>query len=542
LAEQRAELLALPAYETVAPGAVPVQMPARSAVRFLNQATFGARDADVAGLRVDWRKGWLNKQFAMPVPKTYWDHVLADRAAWVAEDPARQGGIPPQAVWDWSVWQNYLSSPDQLRKRAGYALSQIMVVSATTVAISGQRTQLAAGFLDVLEKGAFGNFRQLLEDVSLNPAMGSFLSHRGNRKAEYDSLGQPVRMPDENYAREVMQLFTIGTVKLNNNGTLALLAGQPQETYTQDEVTELARVFTGWDWQANRADNEHLRLPMRHIAANHAPEQKRFLGTTIPAGTDGPTSLKIALDTLFNHPNVGPFIGKQLIQRLVTSNPSPAYVARVASKFNNNGSGVRGDMKAVFAQVLTDPEATTPVNIASPAPNWGKLREPVLRFTQMARALNVATTGEIWFIGDQSSETRLGQSPLRAPTVFNFYHSGYAPPNTSISAQGLKAPEFEILNEVSVVGMVNYLQSFLANPPVRTTLDFSRELALVDKPTELVASLDLRLANESLSTATRNRIVASVTALPAATDAQRLNRVRTAYLMVMAAPDFIVQK
>jgi uncharacterized protein (DUF1800 family) len=517
-------------------------MPARSAVRFLNQATFGARDADVAGLRADWRKGWLNKQFAMPVPKTHWDHVLADRAAWLAEDPSRQERNMPQAVWDWAIWQNYLSSPDQLRKRAGYALSQIMVVSASTVASGGQRAQLAAAYLDVLEKGAFGNFRQLLEDVSLSPAMGSYLSHRGNRKAQYDALGQPVRMPDENYAREVMQLFTIGTTTLNTNGTPVLLAGQPQETYTQDDVTQLARVFTGWDWQANQTNNEELRLPMRHIAANHAPEQKRFLGVTIPAGTDGPTSLKIALDTLFNHPNVGPFIGKQLIQRLVTSNPSLAYVARVAGKFNNNGSGVRGDMKAVLAQVLNDPEARTPVNIASPAPTWGKLREPVLRFTQMARALNVTTTGEIWFFGDQSSEARLGQSPLRSPTVFNFYHSGYAPPNTTISAQGLKAPEFEILNEVSVAGVVNYLQSFLANPPVRTTLDFSRELALADKPAELVASLNLRLANESLSMATRNRIEATVTALPAATEAQRLNRVRTAYLMVMATPDFIVQK
>ncbi len=534
--------MALPAYETVAPGAVPVQMPARSAVRFLNQATFGARDADVASLRTDWRKGWLNKQFTMPVPKTHWDHVLADRAAWLAEDSSRQENNLPQAVWDWAIWENYLSSADQLRKRAGYALSQIMVVSASTVATSGQRPQLAAGYLDILEKGAFGNFRQLLEEVSLNPAMGAYLSHRGNRKAQYDAQGRPVRVPDENYAREVMQLFTIGTVMLNADGTPALLAGQVQETYTQDDVTQLARVFTGWDWQATRADNEHLRLPMRHIATNHAPEQKSFLGVTIAAGTDGPASLKIALDTLFNHRNVGPFIGKQLIQRLVTSNPSPAYVTRVAAKFNNNGGGVRGDMKAVLAQVLNDPEARTPVHIASPASSWGKLREPVLRFTQMARALNVSTTGEIWFFGDLSDEGRLSQSPLRAQTVFNFYHSGYAPPNTAISAQGLKAPEFEILNEVSVVGLVNYLQSFLANPPVRSTLDFSRELALAAKPVELVASLDLRLANESLSAATRNRIVATVTALPATTDAQRLNRVRTAYLMVLAAPDFIVQK
>jgi len=543
-AEQVDELAALPADEYVAPGAVPVLMPTRSAVRFLNQATFGAQDADVASLRSAWRTGWLQAQYALPVVRTHWDGVLADQNAWLAEDSTRLATDLPNAVWDWAVWQAYLSSADQLRKRVGYALSQIMVVSVSSLASGpANNPRLAAGYLDVLERGAFGNFRQLLEDVTLSPAMGTYLSHRGNLKASYDSHGVAIRVPDENYAREVMQLFTIGTVLLNVDGTPLLVAGQPVETYAQAEVSNLARVFTGWDWQPATTGVERFRLPMRHIAANHSLEEKKFLGVTIPPGTLGPASLKIALDTLFNHPNVGPFIGRQLIQRLVTSNPSPAYVARVAGRFNDNGAGVRGDMKAVITQVLNDPEARTPLNIAQPAPGWGKLREPVLRFTTLARALNLSTASELWFIPDLSSPANeLGQSPLRAETVFNFYHPGYAPPQSGIATQKLVAPEFELVNEVSVPGSVNYFQKFLALPPVRMTVDYSHELPLADQPAALVASLNLRLANESLSETTRREITDTLTAMPAATADQKLTRVRTALLMLMAAPDFITQK
>ena len=544
LAEQRDELAALPADEPVAAGAVPVQLPRRSAVRFLNQATFGAVDAEVDALRSEWRTGWLQRQFALPVGTTHWDRVLQNQAAWLALDSSRTQADLTNAVWDWSVWEAYLSGPDQLRKRVGYALSQTMVVSLASLSSGGANNpRLAAGYVDVLEKGAFGNFRQLLEDVALSPAMGVYLSHRGNLKASYDANGVAVRVPDENFAREVMQLFTIGTVLLDDKGAPQLDGTTPIESYTQDDVTNLARVFTGWDWQPASAGVERYRLPMRHIAANHSPEEKRFLGTVIPAGTPGPESLRRALDTLFRHPNVGPFIGRQLIQRLVTSNPSGDYVKRVADKFADNGAGVRGDMKAVVTQVLNDPEARTPLHIAAPASGWGKLREPVLRFTTLARALDLKASGEIWFIGDLSNAaTQLGQSPLRAETVFNFYHPSFAPPRSSIAAKKLVAPEFEITSEVSVPGIVNFLQRTLAQPPVQTTLDFGRELPLAGQPEALVASLDLRLANQSLSADTRAEIVATVAALPNATDAQRLARVRTALLMLMAAPDFIVQK
>ena len=314
--------------------------------------------------------------------------------------------------------------------------------------------------------------------------MGIYLSHRGNRKADYDAQGKPLRVPDENYARELMQLFTIGLVQLHPDGTPKLKDGQPQPTYTQDDVSQLARVFTGWDLaRPTGADAaERLRLPMQHIAARHSPEEKRFLGVLIPARTDGPTSLRIALDALFQHPNVGPFIGRQLIQRLVTSNPSPAYVARVAARFDNDGTGVRGNLRAVTEQVLRDPEARSPLNITQPAPSWGKLREPVLRFTQMARAFGIQSSGPLWRIGDLSDPAReLGQSPLRAPSVFNFYRPGYVPPHTSLATAQLVAPEFQITTDTSVPGIVNTLQAFMKSAAPR----LEPELTLPELPLAL---------------------------------------------------------
>jgi uncharacterized protein (DUF1800 family) len=529
------------------PAAVPVQLPASAAVRFLNQATFGTNDAELARAQQGWRWGWLQEQFALPAGKLHWDRVQADHAAWLAEDPTRVADNITNLTWDWSVWEAYLSAPDQLRKRVGYALSQIMVVSMQGLASGGRsNTLLAAGYVDTLERNAFGNFRQLLEEVSLNPAMGYYLSHRGNRKASYpnnDATQPPLRVPDENYAREVMQLFTVGLYDLNPDGTLKLDANnQPKETYGEADVQGLARVFTGYDWEV-RSDPDWQRKPMRFFADRHAPEAKTFLGVTIPAGTDGPTSLKIALDTLFNHPNTAPFISGQLIQRLVTSNPSAAYVGRVAAKFADNGQGVRGDMKAVIDAVLRDPEARSSLNISRPAPGWGKLREPVLRFTTFARAFKVSNSGEIWRIGDLSNPaTALGQSPLRSPSVFNFYRPGYVPPNTGIAAAKLVAPEFQITTDTSLPGYVNFMLRQLVNPPAGVSLDYGAELALVADAPALVARLNLRLANEAMSAATRDEIVNTVAALPADTDAQKLARVRTAILMTLAAPEFVVQK
>jgi uncharacterized protein (DUF1800 family) len=549
-ADADARILAEQIDEATAAGtavtALPVQLPEASAVRFLNQATFGSTEADTATVQQQWRTGWLQSQFALPALPTHWDRVVADQAAALAEEPTRDPSQLPSAVWDWSVWEAYISAPDQLRKRVGYALSQTMVVSMEGLASGGTNSaRLAAAYVDVLEKGAFGNFRQLLEDVTLSPAMGSYLSHRGNRKADYpnnDTTRPPTRVPDENYAREVMQLFTIGLYALNADGTRKLSNGQPTETYGEDDVRGLARVFTGWDVVA-RSNPDWPRTPMQHIASRHSPEEKTFLGVTIPANTDGPTSLRIALDTLFNHPNTAPFISSQLIQRLVTSNPSPAYVGRVSAKFADNGQGVRGDMRAVVEAVLNDTEARTPRHIAQPAPSWGKLREPVLRYTTFARNFGGTFAGEIWRIGSLSDPaTALGQSPLRSPSVFNFYRPGYVPPNTGIARAELVAPEFQISTDTSLPGYVNFMQRQLVAPNGGLVFNYDAELALASDPTALVARLDRRLTNTAMSGATRDEIVAAVAALPAGTAAQNLARVRTAILMTLASPEYIVQK
>jgi uncharacterized protein (DUF1800 family) len=405
--------------------------------------------------------------------------------------------------------------------------------------------RLGAAYLDVLEQHAFGNYRDLLEAVSLNPAMGYYLSHRGNRKADYpnnDTTRPPTRVPDENYAREVMQLFSIGLYALNADGTLRLEGGLPVETYGEDDVRGLARVFTGWDWIA-RTNPDWPRTPMAHTASRHSLEEKRFLGTTIPAGTDGPTSLRIALDALFNHPNTAPFISQQLIQRLVTSNPSPAYIARVSAAFADNGQGVRGDLRAVIDAVLRDAEAMAPGNITQPAATWGKLREPVLRYTTFARNFGATFGGELWRIGDLSDPAgQLGQSPLHSPSVFNFYRPGYVPPNTSIARASLVAPEFQITTDTSLPGYVNFMQRQLTNPSGGLTLNYDAELALAADPAALVARLNRRLTNGAMGSATRDEIVAAVSALPSATAAQNLARVRTAVLMTVASPEYLVQK
>ncbi len=583
-AEKKDEMLvALPAGAALDAGGLPVNMPDRSAVRFLNQATFGATPADIASVATLWRDGWIRAQMALPVTQTNWDRVRTLQTAWFNAQPNPTSAAPlglPYELLDAALWQSFVSSPDQLRKRVAYALSQIMVVSMEGLSGNGyQNALLAAGYLDVLEKNAFGNFRNLLKDVALNPAMGMYLSHRGNLKAQYDTDGVTVlRQPDENFAREVMQLFSIGLVQLNIDGSHKKAAdGSDAETYTTADVMGLARVFTGWDWEFDSRDGsgalsgkpggksidgkprgvnsvfcQCYRNPMVMVEANHAPEAKSFLGTNIPAGTKGAASLDIAIDTLFNHPNVGPFIGRQLIQRLVTSNPSPGYVARVARKFNDNGKGVRGDMKAVIDQILRDPEARSPRNITAPAANWGKVREPVLRMTAAARLLGLNRAGLAWTetkkMNMSDPATQLAQSPLRAASVFNFYRPGYVPPGSKAAQMGLVAPELQITTETSVPGTINYLQGFLSGGTPRTAggvaVDFTPWLSLAAQsdPTALVNDLNLKLANGALSGATLQAMREALGTSAAKGTAAQKARTGAAMLMVLAAPDYIIQK
>ncbi|HET9978423.1 MAG TPA: DUF1800 family protein, partial [Burkholderiaceae bacterium] len=376
---------------------------AADASRLLAQASFGADRTEVERTRTMGAAAWIDEQLAMARST---GHVEWLNAQGYNLYPDFQFARAPM---DYTVWRKFLSAPDQLRQRMVFALSQIMVIAVE--GIGGRWPAFgAAHYLDLLDAHAFGNFRALLEAVTLSPAMGNYLSMRGSRRA--DASG---RQPDENYAREVMQLFTIGLSELNADGIPRVQGGSTIDTYGQTDVTGLARVFTGWDYSSSDATTPlSVTTPLVSIANRHETGSKVFLGTTIPANTSAAESLRIALDTLANHANVGPFIGRQLIQRLVTSNPSAAYVGRVSAVWANDGAGVRGNLKAVLRAILTDTEARDAVAARASA-SAGKLREPVLRFAQWARAARVGSASGLWRLGNLSDPaTRLGQSPLHS--------------------------------------------------------------------------------------------------------------------------------
>ncbi len=468
---------------------------------------------------------WLDEQFAMPRTQGYF--------AW-AEVRAPGGS---QSAVDYAVWRKFLSSPDQLRQRMVFTLSQILVVGLDGIP-GADRAYSVLAYLDLLEQHAFGNFRELLEAVTLSTAMGAYLSMKNSRKA--DSSG---RQPDENYAREVMQLFTIGLVQLNLDGTPRLQGGAPVDTYGETDVSGLARAFTGWD---NATDKAGRTSPMFNRPERHETGEKTFLGITVPANTSAIETLRIALDRLFNHANVGPFIGRQLIQRLVTSNPSPAYVGRVAAVFNDNGAGVRGDLAAVLRAILVDTEARD-ADAALADAHGGKLREPILRFAAWARACNVNSASGDWRVQDTADPaTRLGQSTMRSPSVFNFYRPGYVPPNTAIASAGNVAPEFQITTETSVAGYLNFMQAAISDSgglfSSDVKADYAAWLPLAGDPAALAAEANLLLAAGQLSAARVTIIRDAIAAMPSATNANRLNRVHAALLLTLAAPEFLVVK
>ena len=509
---------------------------AAQAARFLAQATLGANKSDIAALQATSYSGWIDAQFNIaPLPSQY--SYLAGPSGAIA-----LSGDGDNSLYG-SMWRKMVASPDALRQRITYALSEIMVVST----IGGFNTAEAYGFanyVDRLEANAFGNFRQLLNEVTLSRAMGSYLTYRGNIKGD----AATGREPDENYAREVMQLFTLGLYKLNLNGTeQKTSSGASIPTYTTDDVQGLARVFTGWDNDntpvaAGGLASDAFKRPMVQVASRHETGAKTFLGVTIPAGVNGVDSLKTALDTLFDHANAAPFFSKQLIQRLVTSNPSTAYTERVATAFVNNGSGVRGDMKAVIRAVLLDTEAR---DLALAAGNsFGKLREPMIRFTNWARGWNGASASGYWKSpGVTASSDSLNQSPLRATSVFNFFRPGYVPPATPIANASLVAPEFQITTEVSVAGYVNKMVSTFANSTaVDLQCDYAPLLALVGDSAALLNEINLVMAAEQVSAATLAGFKTALDTINVATPAGKANRIIAALSLIAASPEYIVLK
>ena len=528
------------------------------AARFLLQAAVGATDVDIAAVRTQGYAAWLDAQMALPRGERAWDWMMARGYGAIDSRALYDSGAP---TVEFAVLQQVTQGADAVRKRVALALSEFMVVSMRVAGMPW--TGLAmAHYWDQLNDNAFGNFRQLLEDVTLNPAMGAWLNTRGNLK-EDPALG---RVPDENYAREVMQLFTIGLVRLNPDGTPQRDAsGQPLPSYTQDDVSQLARVFTGYDWwndgrsffvaltNNTRPYPEYTRRAMVFDASRHSTLGADFLGTRIAAGTDGATALKAALDTLFNHPNVGPFFGRQMIQRLVTSNPSPAYVARVAAAFNDNGAGVRGDLKAVWRAILLDEEARGAASLASGT--HGKLREPMLRVFQWARTFAAQSRSGQWSYSPVGGpETWYGQRVLDAPSVFNFFRPGYVPPGTAMAAAGATAPEFQIVNESSVSQWVNFIDNLnltagvpaFASPFDDLFVHFTAEKPLAADLPALVRRLNLLLAAGQISDATVQRIVDILAlggpASPNDSDDGKRFRVVAAVTLVMSCAEYLIQK
>jgi uncharacterized protein (DUF1800 family) len=491
--------------QTFTPPPAPPSLPsgppsAEDAARFLLQATFGPRPGEVEALQQKGFARWLDEQFAMPAAS----HLAAFDQQVAAGEEDRPGLVRA------SFFQQAVEGPDQLRQRVAFALSELFVVSDVDADVRNNPDGLAA-YLDLLAQHGFGNFRELLEAVTLSPTMGVYLDMAASSK----SIPERGLNPNENYAREILQLFSIGLYQLHPDGTLRLDAeNQPVPTYDQEVVKAFARAFTGWTFGGQDQSDprrffrsrRNFRIPMEPWAFFHATDEKRLLdGAVLPAGQSAQADLEGALDVIFRHPNTGPFVCRFLIQRLVTSNPSPAYVYRCGQAFANNGAGLRGDLQAVLRAILLDYEARAAVVAARP--DEGHLREPAVRLVGLLRAIDARPRNGRWrVLGRLDGRGQsTGQTPLHAPTVFNFFEPGYALPG-EISQAGLVSPEFQIATETTVIGAANLHLAILgaagANGPLQVNLaPFLPPQAPTDET--LLDRVDLLFFAGSMSDATR---------------------------------------
>jgi uncharacterized protein (DUF1800 family) len=520
------------------------------AYRFLNQATFGATAAEAQNVMSLGYEAWIDQQLQRPASLEL-PHVQQVFATY-----------PPGADFTRlhedrvDIWLRHaLHAPDQLRQRVAFALSQIMVISQASALVGYPWG--SASYYDLLAQNAFGNFRELVERVTLHPAMGVYLSMLGNQKPD---AARNIR-PDENYARELMQLFTIGLVELNPDGSVRTnAAGQPIPTYDQEIVQGFAHVYTGWTYSgAPSFDTAFPTIanqirPMQAYAEQHATGAKRVLSypgaatSVIPAGQSAEADLEDALDNIFHHPNVGPFISKQLIQHLVTSNPSSQYIERVARKFDDDGSGQRGNLAAVVKALLLDPEArTTPANATA-----GKLKEPLLRLTQLWRAYGATSQSGKYNV--QNITGLIGQGPLQAPSVFNFFSPLYAPPG-EIANEGLVAPEMQLTTEylsslwtdyVFVLAFCYTTTPIQGCPPVPDALrpdlvviDPGTERGLASNPQSLVDAIGDRLIGGPVSTTLGAQARTMVELAPAN---QPSLRVAEALYLIASSPEIALQR
>jgi uncharacterized protein (DUF1800 family) len=514
----------------------PAPVGTTDAARFLVQASYGPAtpgEGTTLGTDPQGFAPWLAGQFAQP-PASHLAYIDAARAAGET--------ISANQVME-AFWKQALTGPDQLRQRLALALSEIMVISdqSSEVAPDGM-----ARYLDVLGNNAFDNFRTILEEVTLDPGMGTYLSMLANDK------GDPAHgiNPNENYARELMQLFSIGLYKLNPDATLVLDAGGlPIPTYDQNVVMGFAQVFTGWTFAGGNHGNTrnffhvapNWRAPMEPWPDHHSQGTKQLLdGALLPAGQTPQQDLEAALDLVFNHPNVGPFICRQLIQRLVTSNPSPAYVYRCAQAFANNGQGVRGDMKAVVSAILLDYEARSTTFLANPG--YGRLREPIVRLGALMRAVfstPQTADGEfrIWHLEDGSR--RLDQNPLRSPTVFNFFSPSYVQPG-AIAQAGLVSPEFQITNQETTFGVAHYLTLVIYNGVDNSAPNYSTLVGLSNA--DLVTYFNQVLTANQMSSQMQAILLQALADPTFSNSHDATVRVKNLVHLIALSPEFVVQR
>ena len=504
----------------------------RDAALILDIGTFGARYSDVEFVAESGVDAWLDEQFSLPI--SLHEPIVRRYGAQYGFNN-QDSPIPVGQFRRFAFFENALTAPDQLRQVTAYALTQLFVVSQTGVL--GNNPLGLSNYYDTLLIHSFGNYRDLLRAVTLHPAMGFYLSHVNNAKTDPDAN----TFPDENYAREVMQLFTIGLYELNPDGTQKLgTDGRPIPTYDNADIREFSKIFTGLAYEGSAGQQPQfgrnrpvLHMPMVMFDDYHEPGEKYLLnGFTVPDGQTGIQDIGDAVDNLFNHPNVAPFVGKQLIQRLVTSNPSPDYVSRISAVFADNGDGVRGDMKAVIRAILTDPEVT----------NASRVREPFRRFLAANRALNaMPSEGSDIGVTGFFVQNATGQMVLSAPSVFNFYSPFYRPQG----GQGLVAPEMQITTEDTIVGITNLMAQVLYGdrpmhnhsqlPEMR--LDLTSLVSLADDKEELLLRIERLFFAGTMSE--HSRLVIS-SAWDEAVSLSPADRVKLALYLALTAPDHAV--
>ncbi|MBP8298430.1 MAG: DUF1800 family protein [Burkholderiales bacterium] len=518
----------------------------RDASRLLTQATWGPKHAEILALAASpppQADNWITQQFALP-GANHIDWIIArDAIASVSTTDSFE-----------SFWMQALGGNDQLRQRVAYALSQILVVSDQKDGLGNP--WLISGYFDVLSRNAFGNFRTLLEDITKNPAMALWLDHMCNDKET------TTRLPNENYAREILQLFSIGTVWLNQDGTpMTDAQNNPLPTYDQNVVQGFAKVFTGWsysgsaNWCAYPQTDLPWYAPLVAFNSRHSISSKQLLSLTpdgasvvLPAQTaqtaNAQADLTAALDNIFNHPNVGPYIGKQLIKLLVTSNPGPGFVSRVAAAFADNGGGVRGDMQAVIRAVLTDVDARDPDIALDVA--FGKLREPAVRFGNLMRTFHAtAASGRysFWTLGDPLYG--VNQQPLSSPTVFNFYSPDFSPQG-AVGANGLTGPEFEITTSTAIVTTSNNMAGAITggwgSGADKMVLDYAALAPLAGSPDQIVDYLWLVMGNGVMTPTTYAQMVSAVGLIPQTGLNWQADRWKLAIWILFNSPEYVIQR